>query len=145
MGKNVFHASPIVSGGLLANITLCFVKVSPKLRLHLHMMISQRAFLCPIHPIYSGTSHTELGAQNTPVCMPVLQSCPTLCKSISCSPSGSSVHGILQAGMLARAAMSSSRGSSPPSDQTWVSCVSHTAGRFFTTEPRATCSGVTSS
>ena len=36
----------------------------------------------------------------------LLQSCPTLCDSTDCSPPGSSVHGILQAGVLEWAAMS---------------------------------------
>ena len=40
------------------------------------------------------------------------QSCPTLCDFIDCSPSGSSVHGFLQARMLRWVAMSSFRGSS---------------------------------
>jgi len=51
-----------------------------------------------------------------------LQSCPTLCKPIDCSPPGSSVHGILQARVLEWVAMSSSRRSSRPRDGTWVSC-----------------------
>ena len=44
-------------------------------------------------------------------------------------PPGSSVHGILQARILEQVAISFSRGSSRPRDQTQVS---HTAGRFFT-------------
>ena len=48
------------------------------------------------------------------------------------SLSGSSVHGILSAGVLEWVAMVSSRGSSWPRDWTWVSCI---AGRFFTAEP----------
>ena len=48
------------------------------------------------------------------------------------SLSGSSVHGILSAGVLEWVATVSSRGSSGPRDQTWVSCI---AGRFFTPEP----------
>ena len=52
-----------------------------------------------------------------------LQLCLTLCTSMDCSPPGSFVHGILQAGILEWAAMSSSRGSSPPRDQTHVSYV----------------------
>ena len=51
---------------------------------------------------------------------------------MDCSPAGSSAHGNFQARILERAAISFSRGSSPPRDQTWVSCI---AGRFFTTEP----------
>ena len=43
---------------------------------------------------------------------------------MSCNLPTSSVHGILQARMLEWAAISSSRGSYWPRDQTWVSCVS---------------------
>ena len=52
-----------------------------------------------------------------------LQSCPTLCDPMDCSPPGSSVHGILQA-RLKWVAMSSSKGSSQPRDQTRISYVS---------------------
>ena len=45
-----------------------------------------------------------------------LQSCPTLCDSMDCSPLGFSVHEILQARILDGAAMPSSRGSSRPRD-----------------------------
>ena len=51
------------------------------------------------------------------------------------SPPGSSVHGILQAKILEWVAVSFSRGSSWPRDQTHISCVSWLAGRFFTTVP----------
>ena len=54
-----------------------------------------------------------------------------LCNPMDCSPPGSSVHGILQERILEWVAMSSSRGSSPPRDWTWVSCI---AGEVFTTE-----------
>ena len=46
----------------------------------------------------------------------VAQSCPTHCDPMDCSPPGSSVHGILQARILERIAMPSSRGTSPPRD-----------------------------
>ena len=39
-----------------------------------------------------------------------LQSCPTLCDPMDCSPPGSSAHGILQARILEWVAMPSSRG-----------------------------------
>ena len=58
----------------------------------------------------------------------VAQSCPTLCDPMDCSPPGSSVHGILQARILEWVAISFSRGSSQPRDQTQVSCI---AGRRF--------------
>ena len=41
-----------------------------------------------------------------------LQSCPTLCNPMDCSPPGSSVQGILQARILEWVAMPCSRGSS---------------------------------
>ena len=57
------------------------------------------------------------------------QSCLTLCDPMYCSPSGSFVHGILQARLLEWVAMPSSRGSSQPRDQIQIS---RTAHRFFT-------------
>ena len=55
-------------------------------------------------------------------------SCPTLCNPLDCSLPGSSVHGILQARVLEWVAISFSRGSSRPRDQTQVSCI---VGRCF--------------
>ena len=49
----------------------------------------------------------------------LLRLCPTLCYPMDCSLPGSSVHGILQASVLEWIAMPSSRGSSPPRDQTF--------------------------
>ena len=53
-----------------------------------------------------------------------LQSCLTLCDPMGCSPSGSSVHGILQARILEWVAMPSSRESSQARDWIQVSYVS---------------------
>ena len=58
------------------------------------------------------------------------QLCPTLCDSVACIRPGSSVHGILQARILERAAISSSF-PSQPRDQTCFSCVSCTGNFFF--------------
>ena len=58
----------------------------------------------------------------------VAQSCPTLCDPVDCSPPGSSAHGILQARVLEWVAISFSRESSRPRNQTQVS---HVAGRRF--------------
>ena len=44
----------------------------------------------------------------------VTESCPTLCNPMSCSPPGSFVHGIFQAGVLEHVAVSYPRGSSRP-------------------------------
>ena len=46
-----------------------------------------------------------------------------LCDSMDCSPPDSSIHGILQARILEWVAISFSRGSSQPRDQTWVSAL----------------------
>ena len=56
------------------------------------------------------------------VCMHT-QSYLTLCNLVDCSPPGSSVHDISHTGTLEWVAISFSRGSSWPRDQTWVSCV----------------------
>ena len=49
----------------------------------------------------------------------------TLCNPMDCSPAVSSVHGILQTGILEWVAVPSSRESSQPRDQTCVSYISH--------------------
>ena len=59
----------------------------------------------------------------------VAQLCPTFCYSMYCSLPGSSVHGIFQAIVLEWIAISFSRGSSQPRDQTQVSQI---ADRRFT-------------
>ena len=64
----------------------------------------------------------------------LLQSCPTLCYLMDCSLPIFSVRGIVQARILEWVAISFSRGSSWSRNQTCVSCISCTAGRFFTTE-----------
>ena len=48
------------------------------------------------------------------------------------SPPGSSVHGNIQARILERVTMPSSKGSSQSRHQNWVSCL---VGRFFTIDP----------
>ena len=51
------------------------------------------------------------------------QSCLTLYNPMDWSQPGSSLHGVLQARTLEWVAISSSRGSSPPRDQTCISCI----------------------
>ena len=63
------------------------------------------------------------------VCAKSLQSCSALCNPMDCSLPGSSVLGILQAGILEWVAIPFSRGFFPPRDRTWVSWI---AGRLFT-------------
>ena len=59
----------------------------------------------------------------------VTQSCPTLRDSMDYSLPGLSVHGIFQAIVLERVAISFSRGYSLPRDRTWISRI---VGRHFT-------------
>ena len=59
----------------------------------------------------------------------VAQSCPTLCAPVDCSPPGSSVHGIFQAGILEWVSIPFSRGPSRPRDWTQVSLI---VSRHFT-------------
>ena len=73
-------------------------------------------------PSHQGSSFPSLSE--------VAQSYPTLCDPMDCSLLPSSfVHGIFQARVLEWVAISFSRASSRPRDQTWVSCI---AGRCFT-------------
>ena len=53
----------------------------------------------------------------------VIQSRPTLCDPMDCSPPGFSVHGIFQARILEGVAIPFCRGSSQSRDQTYVSCI----------------------
>ena len=57
------------------------------------------------------------------LCCSVPQTRLVLCKPTDCSPPGSSVHGNSQARILEWIAISFSRGSSQPRDQTRVSCI----------------------
>ena len=86
-------------------------------------------------PITSGCLLWKLNCKSYRCCIHlslkvlVAQSYPTFCDPMDYSPPGFSVHGLLQARILEWVAISSSRGSSWPRDQTWVFCI---AGRFFT-------------
>ena len=61
-----------------------------------------------------------------------LQSNPTLCDPMDCSPPGSSVRGILQAKTLERVVMPSSRGLPDPGIEPPSLMSPELAGRFFT-------------
>ena len=81
------------------------------------------------------TGKSKIYRASTSLRAKLLQSCPTLCDPMDCSPPGSSVHGIFLARILEWVAMPSSRGSSRPRDWTHVSYISYTVSKFFTTEP----------
>ena len=65
-----------------------------------------------------------LNLKRISVCAKSLQLCTALCDPMDCSPSGSSVHGILQARILEWVAIPFSKGSSWPRDRTHISYAS---------------------
>ena len=81
---------------------------------------------CPIKTKYVPLQDMECCTVCVSLCV---QSRLTLCDPMDYSPPGSSVHGISQARILECVAISSSRGSFQPRDQTQFSCI---ADRFFT-------------
>ena len=124
------HQSHIKAGSMLENVntrshiilTLTNKKVSFTLLLQ---MWKQR------HKKVNDFSTRQQQSQDkrSSVKVLVVQWCPTLRTPMDCSPSGSSVHGILQARILQWVALLFSRGSSKPRNWTWVFCI---AGWFFT-------------
>ena len=75
--------------------------------------------VCMVSPAHSKTCVLH---RVEVICMCV-QSCPTLCNRMDYNLPGSSVHGILQARILEWVAVSFSKGSSCPRDQTQLSCL----------------------
>ena len=91
-------------------------------------------------PWDSPSKNTEVGCHFLLQCMKVksemefTQSCLTVCDPMEWSPPGSSVHGILQAGILEWVAMPSSRGNLPdPGIEPAFLTSPALAGGFFTT------------
>ena len=92
----------------------------------------------PLHPLEGDHRSSPSRVHGHPVAyqvghgkIPAIMNPARVNRSImsDCSPPCSSVHGILQARTLEWVAISFSRRSSLPRDQTWVSGI---AGRFFT-------------
>ena len=67
------------------------------------------------------------------VCAKSLQSCPSLCYPMDCSPPGSSVHGILQGRIVEWVAIPPSRDLLDPGIEPASLMSPALAGRFFTT------------
>ena len=121
--------SPLVASMLLQMALLCsFVAVQYSTVYMHHIFLihsSVNGHSCCLHVLALVTP----AAMNTgeddddDETMLVTQLCPTLCNPMHCSPPGLSVHGIFQARILQWGAISSSRASSRPRDQTRVSCI----------------------
>ena len=73
----------------------------------------------------------QLSQSSLSTCAKLFLSCLTLYDPLVYNPPGSSVHGILQARILEQVAISFSRGSSWPRDQTSISCSFFIAGRLL--------------
>ena len=79
-------------------------------------------------PLYSETDFFPFNVVlwifiHTCMCAKSLQSCLNLCDPTDCSPPSSSVHGIVQARILEQVAISFSRGSFQPRNQTCISFI----------------------
>ena len=87
---------------------------------------------------YLRSQHPWSSPRGTAVCCAKSrQSCLPLYDPMDSSVPGSTVHGILLARILQWAAISSSRGSSQPRDQTWVSCIVDTYHLSHQGSPKA--------
>ena len=84
---------------------------------------------CAFEMVFNTCSNVECACMHSVL----LPSSPTLCDPINCSPPGSSVHGILQAGILEWVAIPFSRGSSDPGIEPASLLYPALADRFFTT------------
>ena len=83
-----------------------------------------------------GSSVRRLGKLDVTLCVMCAQSCLTFCNPMDYSPPGSSVHGILQARILQRVAMPSSKGSSWPQSPAWIKhCSPARQADFLPSEP----------
>ena len=91
---------------------------------------NQKLPLRTLIPPFSSSPY--LAAPPPPSARAAVQSCPTLCNPMHCSPPGSPVHGIFQARITEWVAIPFPRGSSRPRNRTHFSCI---AGGFFTAEP----------
>ena len=112
-------------------LPLVFYHISKTSQTVTLLKIQRQSMWVGVHACYGlnctpPISYTEALTSSTSsyCCCSVAKSCLTFCDPMDYSPSGSSVHGISQARILARVATPFSRGSSQPRDLTHVSCIS---------------------
>ena len=109
-------------------ILCCPLLLSPSVFSSLRIFSNESALCIRFCQLYINKARRKNNKVKISMCVLITQSCPNLCDPMDCNPPGSSVYEILQARVLEWVAISFSRGSSRPRDQTWVSCI---AGRWF--------------
>ena len=133
--KVLWHQIPIYTFIFFSHLSLLLQKLS--LTLHPHILLSCYHLWWSLYVqmrdmerlLCAGGPYRVLGL--------LAQLCPTLCNPMDYSlPGSSSDHGISWARILEGVAISISRESSRPRDQTDISCVSCIAGRFFTSDSK---------
>ena len=85
---------------------------------------------CSVVSDWSDSAHTKCSLALRGAWMPA-QLCLTPCDPMDSSPPGSAVHGILQARIVEWVTISSSRGSSWPRDQNFLSCISYIGSQIL--------------
>ena len=78
-----------------------------------------------VHNLKFSSKHVEKMRKKKKVKLLVAEPCPALCNRLDCGPPGSYIHGILQVTILEWVAISFSRGSSWPRDQTLIPCIAN--------------------
>ena len=116
-----FNHSPSVGCWKSSLISLCLTLLSYKVKIIINS--SSKCFFRGFYNTYQAFKKVLAAAAES------LQLCPTLCDPIDSSSPGSPIPGTLQARTLEWVAISFSRWSSQPRDQTRVSCI---AGRHLT-------------
>ena len=116
----------ILQAGILEWIAMSFSRGSSQTQgLNLHLLCLLHWQLGSLPPAPPGKPFMGI------VKVRVTQLCPTLCDPMGCSPPGSSVRGILQAGTLGRVAFPFPKRTFPTRERTQVSCIGRRVLFFF--------------
>ena len=110
----------------------CIISLSITCLLSIYLSIAHHASVS-IHIPHPSVSATYVASTYLHLLPKSLQSCPTLCDPVDCSPPGSSVRGTLQARVLEWVCHALLQGVFQPRDQTRSPVLLHC--KFFTAKP----------